>query len=176
MDKLRRALSGDDAEEEAGIMPQFPATVSDMSFSVVPPPVFLWASCHFEPPPLFRPLHMSIPPQSLYSGSLSMFLGKGMVMFAVFYTLGNIISIGSTCFLMGPFNQVKKMFAPTRVIATILVIVLFGLTLFAAVGLGKAGLTLLFVILQCLAMTWYSLSYIPYARDAVKKTVSSCIA
>nr|CAD7590853.1 unnamed protein product [Timema genevievae] len=109
-------------------------------------------------------------------GSLSMFLGKGMVMFAVFYTLGNIISIGSTCFLMGPFNQVKKMFAPTRVIATILVIVLFGLTLFAAVGLGKAGLTLLFVILQCLAMTWYSLSYIPYARDAVKKTVSSCIA
>lgn len=25
-------------------------------------------------------------------------------------------------------------------------------------------------------MTWYSLSYIPYARDAVKKTVSACIA
>ncbi|CAG2054090.1 unnamed protein product [Timema podura] len=79
-------------------------------------------------------------------GSLSMFLGKGMVMFAVFYTLGNIISIGSFT------NSVKQL------------------------KLGKAGLTLLFVILQCLAMTWYSLSYIPYARDAVKKTVSSCIA
>jgi len=33
---------------------------------------------------------------------------------------------------MGPVNQIKKMFAPTRVIATIVVIVMFGLTLFAA--------------------------------------------
>jgi hypothetical protein len=33
---------------------------------------------------------------------------------------------------MGPVNQIKKMFAPTRVIATVLVIVMFGLTLFAA--------------------------------------------
>ncbi|KAJ8869131.1 hypothetical protein PR048_030699 [Dryococelus australis] len=109
-------------------------------------------------------------------GSLALFLGKGLVLFGVFYTLGNVISMASTCFLMGPVNQVKKMFAPTRVIATILVIVLFGLTLFAAIGLHKAGLTLLFIILQSLAMTWYSLSYIPYARDAVKKTVSACIA
>jgi len=33
---------------------------------------------------------------------------------------------------MGPVNQIKKMFAATRVIATILVFVMFGLTLFAA--------------------------------------------
>lgn len=33
---------------------------------------------------------------------------------------------------MGPVNQIKKMFAPTRVIATIVVLVMFGLTLFAA--------------------------------------------
>lgn len=37
---------------------------------------------------------------------------------------------------MGPVNQLKKMFAPTRVIATIIVIVMFGLTLFAAVGVS----------------------------------------
>lgn len=29
----------------------------------------------------------------------------------------------STCFLMGPMNQLKKMFAKTRIIATILVLV-----------------------------------------------------
>lgn len=33
---------------------------------------------------------------------------------------------------MGPFNQFKKMFAPTRVIATILVFVSIAITLFAA--------------------------------------------
>ncbi|XP_011877274.1 PREDICTED: vesicle transport protein SFT2B isoform X6 [Vollenhovia emeryi] len=100
---------------------------------------------------------------------------KGLAVFAVFYTLGNIISLASTCFLMGPLNQLKKMFAATRLIATILVLVSIALTLFAALHLHNPGLALLFIIIQSLAMTWYSLSYIPYARDAVKKTVESCI-
>ncbi|KAJ8979972.1 hypothetical protein NQ317_013720 [Molorchus minor] len=98
-----------------------------------------------------------------------------MTVFAVFYTLGNVTSILSTCFLMGPFNQVKKMFAPTRLIATVIVLVSFTLTLISALLLHKAGLALLFIIIQSLAMTWYSLSYIPYARDAVKKTVMTCV-
>lgn len=51
--------------------------------------------------------------------------------FGLFETICYIL-ISSTCFLMGPVNQIKKMFAPTRVIATIVVIVMFGLTLFAA--------------------------------------------
>lgn len=34
---------------------------------------------------------------------------------------------------MGPVNQIKKMFAPTRVIATIMVLVMLGLTLFSAI-------------------------------------------
>ncbi|KAL6420878.1 hypothetical protein ACFW04_011121 [Cataglyphis niger] len=76
---------------------------------------------------------------------------------------------------MGPFNQFKKMFASTRLIATILVFTSVTLTLVAALYLHNPGLALLFIIIQSLAMTWYSLSYIPYARDAVKKTVESCI-
>lgn len=43
----------------------------------------------------------------------------------------------STCFLMGPVNQLKKMFAETRIIATILVFVTIGLTLFAALVVSK---------------------------------------
>lgn len=38
----------------------------------------------------------------------------------------------STCFLMGPFSQIKKMFAATRIIATVLVFVAIAMTLFAA--------------------------------------------
>lgn len=43
----------------------------------------------------------------------------------------------STCFLMGPVNQVKKMFAATRVIATILVFISIGITLFAALHVSE---------------------------------------
>ncbi|KAL1121996.1 hypothetical protein AAG570_003404, partial [Ranatra chinensis] len=110
-----------------------------------------------------------------FFGSLALFLGKGLALFAIFYTLGNVISILSTCFLMGPINQLKKMFNPTRVVATVMVLVMIGLTLFAAIK-KNAGLCLLFIILEWLAMTWYSLSYIPYARDVVKKTFEACIA
>lgn len=70
-------------------------------------------------------------------GSFALFLHRGLTVFAVFYTLGNVISIASTCFLMGPFNQFKKMFASTRIIATIIVIVSFGMTLFAALTVSN---------------------------------------
>lgn len=108
-------------------------------------------------------------------GTVALFLHKTTV-FALIYTLGNLTSMASTCFLMGPLNQLKKMFASTRIIATILVLSMVVLTLFAALYLKNPGLALLFIILQSVAMTWYSISYIPYARTAVKKTFTECIA
>lgn len=127
-----------------------------------------------------------------FLGSFALFLNKGLSVFAIFYTLGNIVSMASTCFLMGPFKQIKKMFATTRLIATLIVILSFALTLFAALKvscllccliffndfcfqLHNAGLALLFIIIQSFALTWYSLSYIPYARDFVKKTFEALI-
>ncbi|XP_035932675.2 vesicle transport protein SFT2B isoform X1 [Halichoerus grypus] len=101
---------------------------------------------------------------------------KGLYLFAVFYTFGNIASIGSTVFLMGPMKQLKRMFEPTRLIATIVVLLCFALTLCSAFWWHNKGLALIFCILQSLALTWYSLSFIPYARDAVKKCFAVCLA
>lgn len=101
--------------------------------------------------------------------------GKGLLIFALFYTTGNMLSMASTCFLMGPWKQVKKMFHETRIFATIGVLVFMVLTLLAALRWHKKGLAILFCICQFLSFTWYSLSYIPYARDAVTKTVTACI-
>ena len=98
-----------------------------------------------------------------------------LAIFSVFYTLGNITALCSTLFLMGPVNQIKKMFAPTRWIATSLMLLFLVLTLISAFVLHKKGLTIIFCIFQFLAMTWYSISYIPYARDAVKKAVDGCL-
>ncbi|KAG0710282.1 Vesicle transport protein SFT2A [Chionoecetes opilio] len=108
-------------------------------------------------------------------GSALLFLPKGLTLFAVFYSFGNILALSSTCFLMGPVNQCKKMFAKTRIIATIVMFLALIMTLVAAFALHKRALALLMVVIQFLAMTWYSLSYIPYARDAAKKCFASCV-
>ncbi|XP_037681338.1 vesicle transport protein SFT2B isoform X1 [Choloepus didactylus] len=100
---------------------------------------------------------------------------KGLTLFAVFYTIGNIASLGSTIFLMGPMKQLKRMFEPTRLIATIVMLLCFALTLCSAFWWHNKGLALIFCILQSLALTWYSISYIPFARDAVKKCFAVCL-
>ncbi|XP_043497569.1 vesicle transport protein SFT2B isoform X1 [Polistes fuscatus] len=166
MDKLRRALSGkEECDEESGIIAQ-----ADVNFVVMDQTTLSWST-------RIKGFAICFVIGILCSflGSFALFLRRGLTIFAIFYTLGNIISLASTCFLMGPVNQFKKMFAATRIIATILVFVSIGMTLFAALHLNNPGLALIFIIIQSIAMTWYSLSYIPYARDAVKKTVESCI-
>ncbi|KAM6368390.1 vesicle transport protein SFT2A isoform 4-T5 [Alca torda] len=80
-----------------------------------------------------------------------------------------------TCFLMGPLKQLKAMFEPKRLVATVVMLLFLVLTLCAVFWWNKKGLAVLFCILQSLAMTWYSLSYIPFARDAVIKCFSSCL-
>uniref|UniRef100_A0A673GZI5 Vesicle transport protein n=1 Tax=Sinocyclocheilus rhinocerous TaxID=307959 RepID=A0A673GZI5_9TELE len=87
---------------------------------------------------------------------------KGLTLFAVFYSLGNIASLLSTMFLTGPLKQLKRMCDKTRALAT-------GIMIWK-----NKGLALLFCILQFLAFTWYSLSYIPFARDAIIKLFSAC--
>ncbi|KAJ3623874.1 hypothetical protein MTP99_017537 [Tenebrio molitor] len=160
MDKLKRVLGGNDSpDEESGIMSQLNETTT-LSWSTRLK-AFLFC--------FILGILLS------FLGSFALFFSRGLSIFAVFYTLGNILSMASTCFLMGPVNQIKKMFASTRAIATILVVVSFILTLLAALLLHNAVLALVFIIIQSLAMTWYSLSYIPYARDAVKKTFIGCV-
>ncbi|XP_061176875.1 vesicle transport protein SFT2B-like [Saccostrea echinata] len=159
MDKLKKALSGDDEEEEAGIVTQI-SNSTTLSWSTR---LKAFAVC------FVLGITLSI------LGSVLLWFKNGLVLFAVFYTFGNILSLASTCFLMGPFKQLKKMFAKTRVIATILVLVMFVLTLVCAFALKNPALTLVCCILQFLALTWYSLSYIPFARDAAKKCFASCL-
>ncbi|XP_069463812.1 vesicle transport protein SFT2A isoform X2 [Ambystoma mexicanum] len=109
-------------------------------------------------------------------GTFLLFIPKGgRSLFALFYTLGNVAALSSTCFLMGPIKQLKKMVEPTRLIATIVVLTCLVLTLCAVFWWHKTGLAILFCVLQFVAMTWYSLSYIPFARDAVIKCCTSCL-
>ncbi|XP_034736742.1 SFT2 domain containing 2a [Etheostoma cragini] len=99
----------------------------------------------------------------------------GITIFIVFYTLGNICALGSTMFLMGPMKQLKRMCDKTRALATAIMITCLVLTLCAAFWWKNFGLALLFCILQVLAFAWYSLSYIPFMREALLKLLAVCI-
>ncbi|XP_054166301.1 vesicle transport protein SFT2A-like [Oppia nitens] len=164
MDKLRRALSGDDSvisgdDEEQGLAAQINSATT-LSWSTR---IQGFAIC-FVLGFVFSIL-----------GTALLALPRGLILFAMFYTLGNITSMASTMFLMGPIKQIKKMFNETRVVATLGVFVFMILTLMSALWWHKALLSVIFCILQFLAFTWYSLSYIPYARDMVRKAVTSCV-
>ncbi|KAJ8350696.1 hypothetical protein SKAU_G00258260 [Synaphobranchus kaupii] len=99
----------------------------------------------------------------------------GVILFAVFYTFGNIASLASTMFLLGPWKQLKRMCEKTRAFATILMLLFLGLTLCAAFWWKNFWLALLFCVLQFVSFAWYGLSYIPFARDAVLKLFTICI-
>ncbi|KAF9310640.1 hypothetical protein BGZ91_007041 [Linnemannia elongata] len=98
-----------------------------------------------------------------------------LALFAVFFTLGNIISLLSTTFLIGPGKQIKTMFAPVRMVASIVFLAMIVATLIVAFTIQATLLCLILCIIQFLALFWYSASYIPYGRAAIKKVVGSCI-
>lgn len=91
------------------------------------------------------------------------------VTFGVTNTIANIIALLSSLFLAGPVKQIKKMFEETRLIATIVYLLSMIATFVIALALKIAWLTIISVLIQYLAMTWYGLSYIPFARNAIKK-------
>lgn len=141
MDKLRRFLSGNDTQddEESGIMAQV-SVEKHLNYEITQPNSLsqISDSSTLSWSTRIKGFLICFIVGILLSflGSFALFLHNGLKVFAVFYTFGNIVSIASTCFLMGPVNQMKKMFAPTRVIATIIVFVAFALTLFAAIGVS----------------------------------------
>ncbi|KAF0304549.1 Vesicle transport protein SFT2A [Amphibalanus amphitrite] len=161
MDKLKRALTGrenDPEDEEAGFYTQ-----------VVGSTTLSWST-------RLRGFIICFVTGIICSilGSVLFWFKNGIVIFCILYTIGNITAMSSTLFLMGPVKQLKNMFAKTRAIATVVVLLSIVLTIVAA-ALHKKGLVLIFCIIEFVAMTWYSISYIPFARDAVINTFKSCI-
>ena len=94
---------------------------------------------------------------------------------AILYSLGNICSLGSTMFLIGPMRQLKRMFKKTRFIASLLFILsLIGTLVFVFVFYDKKTgwhklFLLLLVIIQFCALFWYTLSWIPFGRKIFSK-------
>ena len=85
--------------------------------------------------------------------------------FVLLYSFGNAVAIFATMFLMGPWRQFKNMFAPVRIVATLVFLGLLVATIVVAVRTQNFIVVLVMVILQFFAGLWYSLSYIPYGES-----------
>ena len=116
---------------------------------------------------------------SILSGFLLIFGSIEAYKFAIIFTLGNICSLLSSLFIIGPCKQIKRMFEKTRIIATILVLFFIVFTLIYALVIYKDQafhkiILWIIIILQFAANIWYLLSYIPFGRAACKKCVACC--
>lgn len=98
------------------------------------------------------------------------FIGS-LTIFATLYGFGTIVSLIGTGFIFGFFAQLKTMFKPVRVIASIVLIASIALIFVGAFVISSGILCIIFVIIQFLAYIWYTLSYIPYARTTVLKMI-----
>jgi len=101
-------------------------------------------------------------------GSVLLFIGS-WGSFAVLYGIGTIISLIGTGFLLGFGSQIKSMFKPVRVVASIVFLASIAMIFVSAFVIKNDVICIVFVIVEYLAYTWYTLSYIPYARTAVLK-------
>jgi hypothetical protein len=112
-------------------------------------------------------------------GWLSNAIGAGwlatgdMKMFAIYYCIGSLVSIGATCFLFGPCAQLKSMFDPVRAGATVVYLISIAATIIMAVEVGKFLPILFCLIIQFCAYVYYCFSYIPYGRACLRSSVTS---
>jgi len=96
--------------------------------------------------------------------------------FALLYSLGNIISLLSTMFLVGPQAQWERMKSPSRWVAS--VIYLSSLTATLVLCIDAPEMTLLVVaavVTQWLSLLWYSLSFIPFGQSLARRAAYSLV-
>ncbi|GMN44414.1 hypothetical protein TIFTF001_013607 [Ficus carica] len=100
---------------------------------------------------------------------LSMVVFAKPIKFALLFTFGNVLAVGSTVFLIGATKQMRMMFDSVRIYATAIYLGCVVLALICALWIHSKILTILAVIVEICALVWYSLSYIPFARRMVSE-------
>ncbi|XP_067944250.1 uncharacterized protein [Watersipora subatra] len=88
--------------------------------------------------------------------------------FALLYTLGSLFFLMSFSALWGPVNHLKHLFSGDRLPFTIVYFLTIGATLYFSMWKRSFILTIIFAVIQILAMVWYIISYIPGGQTGLK--------
>lgn len=91
------------------------------------------------------------------------------------FTFANIISLCASMFLCGPKKQLQNMTNKTRLITTCTFLFFMIMTLICALKLKSVGGTIVCAICQQAALTWYNLSYIPFARAMITRMAGGAV-
>ena len=91
--------------------------------------------------------------------------------FAWKYSVGNVLGLASSAFLVGPKAQLEQMASPVRIFATLAYLGSICVTVVAALFLRHALLTLVAIFVQFCALAWYCASYIPFGRMLIRQCV-----
>ncbi|XP_073260861.1 protein transport protein SFT2 isoform X1 [Populus alba] len=111
--------------------------------------------------------HLAFVMLPLHLSHLSLIVFAKPIKFALLFTFGNVLAVGSTAFLIGPGRQLGMMFDPIRIYATVIYIGCVVLALIFALLIHSKILTVFAIIFEICALIWYGLSYIPFARRMV---------
>lgn len=90
-----------------------------------------------------------------------------IVRFCFIYTVGNLVALIGTFFLMGPDRQMKSMFDETRLVSSITYICSLILTIFFALRGSSVLVVFPLLVTQWSASVWYSASFVPYGRATI---------
>ncbi|KAG5511954.1 hypothetical protein JKF63_07779 [Porcisia hertigi] len=107
-----------------------------------------------------------------------LFILLGLVMwfrpkkFSFFMTCGNIFCLCSTMFLAGCSQQLRTMFEANRFEAACLYVFSVFLTALSALWLQSSIMCIISALMQLACILWYALSFLPYARQTLKITLS----
>ena len=93
--------------------------------------------------------------------------------FAFKYTLGSLLSMSASSFLVGPAKQCEGMCAPVRRFASLLYVASLCATLFCIFRLHDRLLTSIAMCLQLAAMVWYCLTYVPFGGVVLRRCLGS---
>ena len=113
-------------------------------------------------------------------GMLFQFMAMGSIVgvligrtnkFAFMYTVGNVVSVFATFFLVGPVRQFKNMIDVQRRNASLAFCGAIVMTLLALYVFHSKLLTVVFVVVQFAAYVWYILSYVPYGRECLMNVI-----
>ncbi|CAG2221515.1 unnamed protein product [Mytilus edulis] len=88
--------------------------------------------------------------------------------FAVLYTLGSLFIISSFSLLWGPMNHFKHLFSVERLPFTTAYFGSMLATLYFSLWLRSTVFTVIFAVIQILALVWYIVSYIPGGQTGLK--------
>merc|ERR1719491_267598 len=96
--------------------------------------------------------------------------------FAIMFTIGNLLALGSTFFLAGPRRQYKKMRKSGRWVSSLLYVSAMFITLvvaFCPFFHGQGLVIVVMVIVQWCTLVWYVLSYVPLAQQTCRRWFQS---